>query len=966
MNLKKIKRILLSVAMLSGIFLGTNTAYGEELLKKVGTGQMVEKITQVVEKEVSVDIRKRIQWTDATDGDAKITLQYASNSGELSVTQEMNVVLIHDKSGSMDVNYGYHLAKTVRGWENPEKKITYPILNSKQWSETIREENSESDLESEGAAAYLQRLNSPNSYTSEKGADTGFVRDGDQDSFINYTVEFNSPCQMDEHYYLLIKDDDRSGIKAWRMVHGKNLYNISNTDLHHYLLIQAQDGKTARDRALEYIGQGRRVLRMMADSGYYYSEYGETKITETLYFLDVSTLDCFEGKWMLNTCGEEACTQNDRLKKSGEFMSALVENILALNPQNEIAYVPFWGDVPENGTWKNYKGNATADGLVDISHYESLITSKNGVGAVNFTSNLQELERQINHSFTYNGTNWSRAFEKAILFLEKRTDKEKETLVLFLTDGMPQGTEGTEADYNNPSISGIQLDANGKLTGGSLYKLKNMEGVTLWAIGAGINELDTTSIRKRLELVNESGEPFYARYSEDFAGLKNDVIKKIYNTYVEKFYAVNGFYHDSLSEYFALDEQKINEQWKILEKESEKQIYGVPENVYEAVFKNGKNTGITCVYVRDIKKIYWYIGELSGGTFDAENHTMEIPVKFLKYGEETLGKEKELIANNTQFLTYQTTLEPETLYRLEIESPKLVFQRTDSRIHLRKNVAETKNYARTYLFSYSKNPCTGEKVKNPLGSVRLTVEAGKLYGEASVEDLEDGTYYFYETDRSGVIVNPETGVANIQYNPLIETKDKRAQVPWSVISSDDQTLKNKDNYLSLGCETSILFEKGAELTIVKEIDLSERELRWEHGNPTFMIKVSGKGVNGMAYVFYHTFEFDKEYVKSHSKDKKVSMSHTFYDLPVSDNYVVEEVRVSRYELSEVRIENKQGQSLDGVISSLEPRDSQFYGIRAQVNLKENPQGIRVVFCNEKVNDTWFNHVTCVKNIVKDK
>ena len=49
----------------------------------------------IVEKDLVVNIRKRTQWVDETDGDAKITLQYSSNSGEISAIPDMNVVLIH-------------------------------------------------------------------------------------------------------------------------------------------------------------------------------------------------------------------------------------------------------------------------------------------------------------------------------------------------------------------------------------------------------------------------------------------------------------------------------------------------------------------------------------------------------------------------------------------------------------------------------------------------------------------------------------------------------------------------------------------------------------------------------------------------------------------------------------------------------------------------------------------------------
>ena len=58
---------------------------------------------------LSANIRKRTQWTDETNGNGKVTLQYTSNSGTINGTEDMNLVLIQDKSGSTDCNYGYNL-----------------------------------------------------------------------------------------------------------------------------------------------------------------------------------------------------------------------------------------------------------------------------------------------------------------------------------------------------------------------------------------------------------------------------------------------------------------------------------------------------------------------------------------------------------------------------------------------------------------------------------------------------------------------------------------------------------------------------------------------------------------------------------------------------------------------------------------------------------------------------------------
>ena len=932
--------------------------------ESLGEVQLLMK--EEIERDLSVDLRKRVQWVDESTGDAKITLQYASNSGELSVTQDMNVILIHDKSGSMDVNFGYHLAKVREGWGTLEKSIPYPILNQKKWSETILEEGSSSDLESEGAEKYLQRINCPNEYTKKLGAEIGYVQKENDTSFYRYEVTFNSPCQMDQHYYLLIQDDERSQIPAWRMVHGKNLYNIENTDLHHYIRIEASDMQTSRDKAVELIEQGFRVVRMTTDSGSYYSEKGETKITENLYFWDVSTLERYGGKWILNTCVQETCCNNDRLEKSQTFMSTLIGNILSLNPENKIAYIPFWGDVPENGAWKNYEGNSAGNGLVELRDYKSLLTFREGASRINFTSDPTVLHTQINHPFTYHGTNWSKAFQSAKEFLDARSeeDKKKETLILFLTDGMPQGTQGKESDFNNPEISGLLMDSSGTFIGGTLKQLKDVPGVTVWAVGIGVNELDSTGVKDRLEIVNDDGQPFYARYPADFEVLTRSVLNKIHSVYSEKFYAFDAFYQDSLSSSFALDMDKIDENWIILkEEESKIFVHGVPENVYELIAKQGTQKE-TCIYAEKTKTVYWYLGELTNGGLETNGHSLEIPLKFLKYSEATNGVEKFFAANNSQKITYHTTIDPEKVFTKSIETPKLVFYKTDSEVCVKKELAKKRQEPVQCRFAFSKEKYTDGIVKNVEEILTLEIPAGELQAVGRVYGLENGTYYVYEVDKNHRILNPKVQEVQVDDQPTIMTKEKSNLIPWSVTKSDQGSVSNFNNYLKMEFKDMVTFESGGDLTIVKEIDASENTLWWDHGNPTFMVRLQGIGTDGNRYSFYHMFEFTKEYVAEHRKNGKVSMSHTFYELPLSAEYIVEEVRVSRYGLNHISQWDKDGNPCGSIEEKIGEGTDGFYRLYAKVNLQKHPQGVTVLLYNEKINENWFNHVACVQNIIK--
>ena len=101
-------------------------------------------------RNLTTDIRKRTQWVDPSNGNGKVTLQYRSNSGMIQGTEDMNVILIQDKSGSMDANYGYNLEVVRRGWGTPDAVLWYPIQNSYGWSETV------SDIATE--ENYMQRL----------------------------------------------------------------------------------------------------------------------------------------------------------------------------------------------------------------------------------------------------------------------------------------------------------------------------------------------------------------------------------------------------------------------------------------------------------------------------------------------------------------------------------------------------------------------------------------------------------------------------------------------------------------------------------------------------------------------------------------------------------------------------------------------------------------------------------------
>lgn len=709
---------------------------------------------------LSANIRKRTQWTDETNGNGKVTLQYTSNSGTINGTEDMNLVLIQDKSGSTDCNYGYNLEVVRKGWSTRQSVKWFPIQNSMGWAETV------SDIAEE--SGYWQRIHMLSSYP---GFQNGWLYNGE--------MGYNSPCQLDGHYYLLINPDATSSLPAWIMVQGNNLYNITNTDFHHYEFI-------TRDEAVNtYIPQGRRVVRVT--SGYYVNESGRpvaVSSSNPAYFLDVSQIVEYNGKWILSTCALGECQSNDRLAKSQDFMNTLVTQIHTLNPSNKIAYVPFWGDVPNNGSWSNASSNNTTNGL--YADNEGRMTYKSGVTKIDFTTNVNTIKNQIDNPFTYDGTNWSRAFQNVLTFMNNRSaeDKAKKTLVIFLTDGMPQGTAGKPQDVNNPRINGVN----------EVAQLKAISGVTIYACGVGVNNLDKTGLKDRLDQIDSTGTFAYARQPEDFETLKTEILNRINNQYVIEIKGQDAFYTDTLSGPFSLDESNLNSSWKVLASPGSGVTKGVPTTVY-----NAAKSGAKYIYVRSTKTVYWYIGSMTNGGYTASGHQMSFPIKYADYQVSTDGKDKAIASNTVQKLTYVTTQNPNELLTKSMSTPTIIFSRqAKPSITVNKTVSGssfTKDM--TYRFVYSTKKQTSGKVTEYIGAVNVTVKAGQSSGSAVIENVNPGTYYVYEVDANDNMISSQVGTVSISEDAAITTVGAGGSIPLSVRSSDGATLSNLDNVLRI-------------------------------------------------------------------------------------------------------------------------------------------------------------------------
>ena len=719
--------------------------------------------------DVTADIRKRAEWTNETNGDGRITLEYKATMGNKTALKDMNVVLVQDKSGSMDSNYGYNLEKVRQGWsKEPDKDVFYPARNfDPEDGTTVWTENVDTYLKK--MSNYFDYLN-----TNLTGY-PGFRRNGNDTYLTNGEMNYNSPCQVNDHYYLTIKEDTTSNIPAWTMVSGRSLYNISSTDLHHYIKLDNYDER------LTYTRQGRRVVVINKGSTYY-DETGKKIASEDIAFLDATHLDNYNGSWILSTCGEETCQRNDRLAKSQEFMTSIVDHIEELNPNNKIAYVPFWGDVPNNGRWENASANEANTGLVPPTGGNRL-TQHDGVTKIDFTTSYNTIIDQINDSFTYDGTNWTRAFENTRAYVEaqKQKEPEKEILVIFLTDGMPQGTEGKPTDYTNPAING----------GTKIDELKSL-GATVYACGVGVNASDTTGLAERLDKIDSTQQAVYARTTDEFEALQETILARIDKQYKVDVKGENAFYTDALGENFYLDESKLDaDNWAVFDRAEGTMRYNVPGNVYDAAVAGKKY-----IYIKEMNTVYWYIGDLTEGGYEVPGHEMDFPIKYKEYNTVTDG-DVAMESNNEQKLTYTTTLGKEKSETMD--PPQIIFNRqAKPSIEIVKDVTGANFTTRkAFRFVYSDQQYTSGKIEQILGETTVTVSPGQSRGTGAFTELTPGTYYVYEVDDDNNMISPTVGTVTVTEKAEITTEDKSPSVPASATASDDEELQNRDNVLRI-------------------------------------------------------------------------------------------------------------------------------------------------------------------------
>lgn len=878
---------------------------------------------------LDIQIRKMAEWTDETNGDGSIRLQYASNSGAVYGTEDMDVILIQDKSGSMDSDFGYHIYMKYHGRnEETVQKVYQPIRNNRKYSESAEELMGQED--------YRKKLN----YDSE-GNDMRIGEYG-----------FNAPCQLNGHYYFLVGDDDKSGKQAGFFVPGLQLYNIDQTDLHHYTWI------ASREEALAYLEQGRRVVR----TAKYYDQSGAAVLleAETQYFLDVSSVCTVEGenKKILKTV-DDACEANDRLRKSQEFMERVADMIYEKNPENRIAYIPFWCDVPvsSNGTgvWKNYSAQSddAASAIIESQKGNVPMSQMAGSYMLGFCGKDEQnvLQAQITHPFTYNGTNWTAAFSKALELVEakKQEGSKRQTLIVFLTDGYPQGYQGRAQDVNNPGFNARA----------QIEQLKTYEDVTIYACGTGINEADTTGLIGRLNSMDSTGTAVYARTTYEFDALYAAIAGRVDQQYQILIQANELIYHDVLAEAFEPDETKIKEtipDFLAVDSCSEEEVCGVPSDVYTLL-----TSGNSVLYVRNTKTLYWYIGQAEDGDYDAEGHEITIPVRFSHYTEPTGSEDVFYPSNDGQKATYYSTAAPDELKTVTMEAPVLLFSRKYEKgitIHTALKYAPSQNKEKRYLI-FDEEKKMGDALAGPVANLTAAFPAGQKEITVESEPLAPGTYYIYEVNENGEWEEASERVVTIESTAQIETVEKTERIPASRVTSDEASLENYNNRLEIltgAAEVSYLDETmpTGDITVVKTIDSDAEEIWWPHGNPTFLIELETTGPDGTEYRYSHLYEFTREYVECFENGGLVSISYTFENVPIGETCEIREIAGSRYRLTDISA------NFNNVTVSSEKREG-LQDLYAVADLRLYPKDTMVEFYNKKTNYQWDNHVTSVSN-----
>ena len=269
-----------------------------------------------------------------------------------------------------------------------------------------------------------------------------------------------------------------------------------------------------------------------------------------------------------------------------------------------------------------------------------------------------------------------------------------------------------------------------------------------------------------------------------------------------------------------------------------------------------------------------------------------------------------------------------------------------------------------------------------------TKASAGLDGSKTITDIENPLIrdvFYYKNLTAGREYTLKGYMRNSETGQIIEQDGKLLAVEKSFTPATDQG--EVELVFSLNAAeleglnvviTEELYRKGIELTRHEELQDPEQtievltgdltvsksvaadEIHWDHGNPVFLIRVTGTTVGGNICTFTHVFCFNREDVERNTLDTgEVILSYTFERIPISRSYRVEEVKVSRYCLDSISGNGAHVQVMET------GGDSCCYAGCAVVNLAEKPRGTEVIFRNKKVNDGWLGHNSLVQNVIAE-
>jgi len=133
-----------------------------------------------------------------------------------------------------------------------------------------------------------------------------------------------------------------------------------------------------------------------------------------------------------------------------------------------------------------------------------------------------------------------------------------------------------------------------------------------------------------------------------------------------------------------------------------------------------------------------------------------------------------------------------------------------------------------------------------------------------------------------------------------------------------------------------------QVTLTKRIAVED--IIFEHGDPTFIFRLSGTDYEGQAHTFYNVVTFTEAYVKANAKDGYVEASVTFHVKP--GTYTAAEEKSSRYAFD----------SITAVLSGTISGETVTFDLEANDTASAVFINLKTEYRNYSHNDVVINHV----------